>query len=138
MGAEANILPVRTYSKMFPDHMNFHGTPNAQHLDYANREFKCSKHTVIECPGCICLDIALPEEELQTCKLFLSTVHDAVLLGHPVCANLNIYTLRIKNIVRKFNHSQLLTPARSHTDKVLFTSYPHIYNRLDRSIPYMF
>ena len=105
MGAEANILPVQTYNKMLPDHMNCDGTSNARHLDYANIDFECNKNTVIDCPGCIYLDIALPEEELQTCQFFLSTVQDMVLLGYPACKNLNIYTLRIKNIAPKHNQS---------------------------------
>ena len=114
MGAEVNILPVWTYSKIFPDGMNSDGTPNAQHLDYANIEFECSKNTVIDCPWCIYLDVALPKEELQTCQFFLSTVHDTVLLGHPACANLNIYILRINNTALKFNQAQL-RPQLDHT-----------------------
>ena len=50
MRAEANILPVQMYSKIFPDHVNSDGTSNTQYLDYANIEFECSKNTVIDCP----------------------------------------------------------------------------------------
>ena len=51
-------------------------------MDYANIEFECGNNTVLDCVGCVYLDIALPEE-LQTCQCFQSTVHDTVLLGHP-------------------------------------------------------
>ena len=73
---------------------------------------------VIDCPGCIYLDIALPEEELQTCQFFLSTVADTVLLQHPACANLNIYTLRIKIKAPRFNQSQL-RPQLEHRQSPL-------------------
>ena len=107
MGAEPNILPVRTDRKMFPNCVKSDGTPNAQYLDYANVEFECSKNTLIDYPGCVYLQNPLPKEELQMCRLFLSAICDTVLLGHPACANLNIYTLRIKNIVPKFNQAKL-------------------------------
>ena len=107
---------------MFPAHTNRDGTPNTQHLNYANIEFECSKNTVIDCPGYIYLDIALPEEELQTYQFFLSPVHDTVLIGHPACANLNIYTCRIKNIASKVIQSQL-RPQLDHTQT---KSYPPV------------
>ena len=124
------------YSQMFPDCMNSDGTPNAQSLDYINIEFECTKNTVIDFPQCIYLKIALPED-LQTCQFFLSTVHDSLLLGHPACAYLNIYTLRTKNIAPMFNQAQL-RPQLDHTQAVIFAIYLQVYNRLNKGIPFMF
>ena len=92
---------------MFPHRMNRDGTPNASYLDNANIDFECSKQSIICCPRCITLDTALPNEELHTCQFFLGTVHDTILLGHPACNHLNVYTLQIQNMTPKFNQHQL-------------------------------
>ena len=40
MGAEANILPVRTYNKMFPDRVLEDGTPDPKYLQPTHIEFE--------------------------------------------------------------------------------------------------
>ena len=60
MGAEANILPVRTYNKMFPDRVLEDGTPDPKYLQPTHIEFECNKDSIIRSLGCINLDIAAP------------------------------------------------------------------------------
>ena len=48
MGAEANILPVRTYRNMFPEGMLADGTPDPEYLQSTNIEFECNKDSIIE------------------------------------------------------------------------------------------
>ena len=47
MGAEANILPVRTYNKMFPDRVLEDGTPDPKYLQPTHIEFECNKDSII-------------------------------------------------------------------------------------------
>ena len=45
MGAEANILPVRTYRNMFPERMLADGTPDPEYLQSTNRvQIQQGKH----------------------------------------------------------------------------------------------
>ena len=108
MGAEANILPVRTYSKMFPERILADGTPDPKHLQSTNIEFECNKESIIRSLGCINLDIALPGKKLITAQFFLSNHHNQVLIGHPSCDRLGAYTLHMKNLAPKFDQNKLL------------------------------
>ena len=47
MGSEANILPVRTYRKMFPGRILADGTPDPEYLQSTTLEFQCNKSSVI-------------------------------------------------------------------------------------------
>ena len=100
MGAEANILPVKTYSKMFPEMILADGTPDPEHLQSTNIEFECNKDSIIRSLGCINLDIALPGKEVFTAQFFLSNHHTQVLIGHPSCGRLGAYTLHMKNFTK--------------------------------------
>ena len=60
MGAEANILPLRTYKKMFPHQLLPDGTPDAQFLKKTTLDFECNKRSTIRSLGCIILEIGLP------------------------------------------------------------------------------
>ena len=71
MGAEANILPVRTYKNMFPKRILADGTLDPEHLQSTNIEFECNKESIIRSLGCINLDIALPGKKLITAQFFL-------------------------------------------------------------------
>ena len=51
MGAEANILPVRTYRRMFPERLLPDGSPNPENLQSTHLELECSKDSVIRSPG---------------------------------------------------------------------------------------
>ena len=75
MGAEANILPVRTYRNMFPERMLADGTPDPEYLQSTNIEFECNKDGIIRSLGCINLDIALPGKKMITAQFFLSNHH---------------------------------------------------------------
>ena len=59
-GSEANIPPVRTYSKMFPNRILADGTPNPEYLQSTTLEFQSNKSSVIQSLGCIDLNIGLP------------------------------------------------------------------------------
>ena len=117
MGAEANILPVRTYSKMFSERILADGTPDPEHLQSTNIEFECNKESIIRSLGCINLDIALPGKKLITAQFFLSNHHNQVLIGHPSCDRLGAYTLHMKNLAPKFDQNKLvLTTVRSQSN----------------------
>ena len=45
MRAEANILPLRTYKKMFPHQLLPDGTPDAQFLKKTTLDFECNKRS---------------------------------------------------------------------------------------------
>ena len=70
MGAEANILPVRTYNKMFPDRVLEDGTPDPKYLQPTHIEFECNKDSTIRSLGCITLDIAAPGKKLIKSDMF--------------------------------------------------------------------
>ena len=109
IGAEANILPVRTYRKMFPERMLADGTSDPKYLQSTNMEFKCNKDSIIRSNGCINLDIALPGKKMITVQFFLSNHHNQVLIGHPFCCDrLGAYTLHMKNLAPKFDQNKLL------------------------------
>ena len=108
MGAEANILPVRTYRNMFPERMLADGTPDPEYLQSTNIEFECNKDSIIRSLGCINLDIALPGKKMITAQFFLSNHHNQVLIGHPSCDRLGAYTLHMKNLAPKFDQNKLL------------------------------
>ena len=88
---------------------------NAAYMEHANIEFEFSKQSIICCPGCITLGIALTDQDLHRCQFFLSTVHDTIFLGHPACHRLNMYTLQIENMALKFNQHQLQPQLRLDT-----------------------
>ena len=73
MGAEANILPVRTYSRMFPDRLLPDRTPDLNYLQATHLKFKCNRNSVIQSLGCVNCDTELPGKELI--KLTLSSFY---------------------------------------------------------------
>ena len=107
MGAEANILPVRTY-KMFPDRVLEDGTPDPKYLQPTHIEFKCNKDSIIRSLGCINLDIAAPGKKLINSQFFVSNHHNQILIEHPSCDTLGVYTLHMQNKAPTFDQSKLL------------------------------
>ena len=65
MGAEANILLVRTYNKMFLDRVLEDGTPDPKYLQPTHIEFECNKDSIIRSLGCISLNITAPGKKLM-------------------------------------------------------------------------
>ena len=108
MGAEANILPVRTYNKMFPDRVLEDGTPDPKYLQPTHIEFECSKDSIIRSLGCINLDIAAPGKKLINSHFFVSSHHNQILIGHPSCDRLGAYTLHMQNKAPPFKQNKLL------------------------------
>ena len=108
MGAEANILPVRTYNKMFPDRVLEDGTPDPKYLQPTHIEFECNKDSIIRSLGCINLDIAAPGKKLINSQLFVSSHHNQILIGHPSCDRLGAYTLHMQNKAPPFDQNKLL------------------------------
>ena len=82
MGAETNILPLRTYKKMFPERLLADGSPDLQHIQPAHLEFECNKESIIKSLGCITLDIGMPGKELIPSQFFISEHHER---RHPSC-----------------------------------------------------
>ena len=95
MGAEANILPLRTYRKMFPNQLLPDGTPDAQFLKKTTLDFDCNKRSTIRSLGCIILEIGLPDKHLIPAQFFISADHEQILIGHPSCDKLQVYTLNV-------------------------------------------
>ena len=91
MGAEANILPLRTYKKMFPHQLLPDGTPDAQFLKKTTLDFECNKRSTIRSLGCIILEIGLPDKHLIPAQFFISADHEQILIGHPSCDKLRVY-----------------------------------------------
>ena len=108
MGAEANILPVRTYNKMFPDRVLEDGTPDPKYLQPTHIEFECNKDSIIRSLGCINLDIAAPGKKLINSQFFVSSYHNQILIGHPSCDRLGAYTLHMQNKAPPFDQNKLL------------------------------
>ena len=108
MGAEANILPVRTYNKMFPDRVLEDGTPDPKYLQPTHIEFECNKDSIIRSLGCINLDIAAPGKKLINSQFFVSSHHNQILIGQPSCDRLGAYTLHMQNKAPPFNQNKLL------------------------------
>ena len=88
IGAESNILPLRTYANLFPERMTEDGLPNPEYLENTHVEFECNKSSIVKSLGCTTLEIALPDKELIRSQFFISTEHDRILLGHPACDKL--------------------------------------------------
>ena len=107
MSAEANILPVRIYRRMFPQILP-DGSPNPEYLQSTHLGLECNKDSVIRSPECITLDIALAGKKLITSQFFLSNQHDQSLIGHPACDKLGAYTCNVENFATVFDHSKLL------------------------------
>ena len=107
-GAEANILPVRTYNKMFPDRVLEDGTPDPKYLQPTHIEFECNKDSINRSLGCINLDIAAPGKKLINSQFFVSSHHNQILMGHPSCDRLGAYTLHMQNKAPSFNQNKLL------------------------------
>ena len=107
-GTEANILPVRTYNKMFPDRVLEDGTPGPKYLQPTHIEFECNKDSIIRSLGCINLDIAAPGKKLINSQFFVSSHHNQILMGHPSCDRLGAYTLHMQNKAPSFNQNKLL------------------------------
>ena len=108
MGAETNILPLRTYQKMFPHRLLPDGSINPEHVHSTTLEFECNKQSIIRSKGCITLQIGLPGSKLKSAQFFISEQHDQILIGHPTCDKLKVYTLNVRNKAPKFDHSKLL------------------------------
>ena len=108
MGAEANILPVRTYNKMFPNRVLEDGTPDPKYLQPTHIEFECNKDSIIRSLGCINLDIAAPGKKLINSQFFVSSHHNQILIGHPSCDRLGAYTLHMQNKAPPFDQNKLL------------------------------
>ena len=108
IGAEANILPVRTYNKMFPDRVLEDGTPDPKYLQPTHIEFECNKDSIIRSLGCINLDIAAPGKKLINLQFFVSSHHNQILIGHPLCDRLGAYTLHMQNKAPLFDQNELL------------------------------
>ena len=108
MGAESNILPLRTYANLFPEQMTEDGQPNPEYLENTHVEFECNKSSIVKSLGCTTLEIALPDKELIRSQFFISTEHDRILLGHPACDKLRAYTLNVPNIAPMFDQSQFV------------------------------
>ena len=85
MGAEANILPVRTYRKMFPDRCLNNSSPDPAFLQPTVLKLECNKDSIIRSPQCITLQISLPGKQLIDSQFFLSEQHEQILIGHPAC-----------------------------------------------------
>ena len=135
MGAEANILPLRTYKNMFPERIQQDGTPDPKFLQSTNLEFECNRNNTITSHGCIKLDIGLPGKPLITAQFFISEHHDQVLLGHPSCDRLQAYTLHLKNLAPPFDQNKLLPklcevkPTSTITDVTqLMEHYPEQFD----------
>ena len=110
MGAEASILPVRTYQTMFPHQLLPDGSPHPQHLQPTIIEFQCKKESILQTPECITLQIGLPGKKLISSQFFLSYKHDQILIGHPACSKLRVYTLNVDNMAPDFDQKKLLSP----------------------------
>ena len=108
MGAETNTLPLRSYHKMFPHHLLPDGSINPKHIHSTTLEFECNKQSIIRSKGCITLQIGLPGSKLNSAQLFISEQHDHILIGHPTCDKLKVYTLNVCNKAPKFDHPKLL------------------------------
>ena len=108
MGAEANILPLRTYKKMFPHQLLPDGTPDAQFLKKTTLDFECNKRSTIRSLGCIILEIGLPDKHLMPAQFFISADHEQILIGHPCCDKLQAYTINVENIAPEFNQAKMI------------------------------
>ena len=137
MGAEANILPVRTYSNMFLERILADGTPDPEHLQSTNIEFECNKEGIIRSLGCINLDIALPGKKFITAQFFLSNHYNQFLIGHPSCDRLRAYTLHMKNSAPKFDQNKLL-PQLSEVNQTSPDEGPIRVEDLQRRYPDLF
>ena len=135
MGAEANILPLRTFKKMFPHLILEYGTPKQQKLQHTNLQFQCNKNSVIRSSGCITLHIAQPGQKMIAAQFFISAHHDQVLLGHPSSDQLHLYQLNLNNQAPVFDQAQLLpqldtiTPGSTPVTSVkqLQQTYPECF-----------
>ena len=112
MGAETNILPLRSYQKMFPHHLLPDGLINPEHVHSTTLEFECNKQSIIRSKGCITLQIGLPGSKLKSAQFFISEQHDQILIGHPTCDKLKVYTLNVHN---KATPEKRTTSTTHHT-----------------------
>ena len=108
MGAEANILPLRTYKKMFPHQLLPDGTPDPQFLKKTTLDFECNKRSTIRSLGCIILEIGLPDKHLMPAQFFVSADHEQILIGHPSCDKLQAYTINVENIAPEFDQAKMI------------------------------
>ena len=108
MGSESNILPLRTYKKMFPHQLLPDGTPDPQFLMKTTLDFKCNEQSTIRSLGCIILEIGLPNKRLIPAQFFISVHHEQVLIGHPSCDKLCAYTLNVENEAPPFNQDMMI------------------------------
>ena len=68
---------------------------------------ECNKESIIRGP----LQIALPGKQFIDSQFFLSEQqHEQILIGHPACDQLGVYTLNVNNIAHHLNISKLLPP----------------------------
>ena len=109
MGAETNILPVRTYNKMFPDRVLEYGTPDPKDLQPTHIDFECNKDSIIRSLECINLDTAAPGKKLINSQFFVSNHHNQILLGQPSCDRLEACTLHMQNKAPLFDQNKLLS-----------------------------
>ena len=140
MGAEANILPLRTYKQMFPHRINKDGTLQLAHLQQAHLEFKSNEASIIDCPGCITLEVGQPGQKLHNRQFFISPVHNTVLLGHPTCDKLQIYDVNVDNLAPRFDQKKLLpqvdntevqaTPKSFKTVQELQDAFPDCFDTI--------
>ena len=108
MGAEANILPVRTYRRMSPKRLLQDSSLNPKYLQCTHLELECNKNSIIRSPECITLDIALLGKKLIMSQFFPSNQHDQILIGHPAGYRLGAYALHVENYATEFDQSKLL------------------------------
>ena len=97
IGAEANILPLHLFAKMFPHLLLPDGSPDPTQLKHAHTEFTWDKSNKVPSLGCTYLDIAMPGEKVITSQFFLSSHYDQIFLGYPSCDQLGAYILLFKN-----------------------------------------
>ena len=114
MGAEANILPLRTYKKMFPHKLLPDGTPDPQFLKKTTLDFECNKRSTVRSLGCIILYIGLPDNKLIPAQFFISEDHEQILIGHLSCDKLQAYTLNVENIAPEFDQTKMIPYLELH------------------------
>ena len=145
-GAEANMMPLRSYKKLYPENIGSDGMPKKGVVQRNNATLSAYGETVIKQIGTVTLNCEYKNKKFK-CKFFLSDVSGPILLGLPTGEALGI--IKIVDAIRKQNDYKTdgsgkmyvhpSTPLADRppikTKEDLKTMYPECFQDSNKYIP---
>ena len=119
-GAQANTMPFRTFSQMWPHKVDEDGIPMHNAVTPTNKVLCAYNNTPIQCAGTVDILCKAKNSSWHTVSFFVVDVHGPAILGLRSCTDMNVVSLNCAVSDQK--------PIQDTRD--LITQFPDMFDRI--------